>query len=478
MRIAVTTLSCLLALACASITAQPLPKDVARSVAKAREAAADELTALAASARRGKGVEIARRELAAALVIDPEHASARKALKDLAKKKHAPKPGFAKKLAPKRKAAYQACMKHLAKAALAAHKRRRPDAYEQLANLAAVHFAPKDVRKQFRAVWSEPGFRFVHTSDAKKLKKGHAWLDGKWLKASEIKALDEQHSSWDSPWVLADEVHELRTTLPYCTARRILAHVTAFRCYFLARFGGDWDLRPPKGKLPVIVTDTHAEMLLRLDALARGQPGTPRGAAFYLQTNESLNPCFVSLELVQGGRSIKMKVDEVSIPLQHEIAHQIAFEYSKFDYDRTRPIQHEFWCVEALANFLACLELKEGVWRLTRPRMVRIGGAYAEGDFAWCQKNLGGMPSLEDYRTIPRETFATHENYHIAATAAYFLLEGADGRYRNSFIDLLAEVHRVHESEKSFRKCFPKVDPSQLQGEWEQFVRGIKLDRR
>ena len=124
------------------------------------------------------------------------------------------------------------------------------------------------------------------------------------------------------------------------------------------------------------------------------------------------------------------------------------------------------------------LELDEGVWRLTRPRMVRLGGGYAEGAFAWCQKNLAGLPSIEDYRAIPQEAFATQENYHIAATLGYFLLEGGEGRYRKPFIDLLAEVHRVHDAAKSFDRCFPKVSRDQLQSEWEQFVRGIELGKK
>lgn len=454
-----------------------VPPALIKKETDARKRVATELFKLARFCGSGKDYSDARAELRKALVFHPGYEAATKELKRIADHEDKMRVSFRSRYESRRTGVYRSSAQRLAKVALLFHKKGHALRYEDLAKLCAVHFGRDVVGKHFHAVWFKPYRTWVHPADAKNLRAGAERIDGRWLNRAEVEKLNEQHSTWEDPWKLSDDVHEVRTTLPLRSARHILGHVAAFREFLLGALSG-WDLRPPEGKLPVIVTRTQAEMQAQMNKATGGATGPTQGAAFYLQSNTSLNPCFVTLEPREAtGQTFEVKVDEIHIPLQHEITHQIAFEYSKYDYDRSRPIHHQFWCVEALANYFEYFEIDEkGDWRLTRRRLIRMGGGFTEGAFAHCKANLANLPTLERLFSMSQREFSTIENYHLSATIAYFFFEGAGGRYRRPFLRLLETVHKVKETGDSFDRLFKGVERKKLQTEFEAFVRKIEIE--
>ena len=460
--------------------AQNLPKNLARKEHTARKQAARELIRLAKYCRQGKAYALARAEFLRALALHPDRGPVKRENKKyghLSSREGTPRAGFRRSCEKKRRAVHASCVKRLAGVALLISRRGFPERFEHLARLAAAHFPLKDVRSRFKVVWFDPYRRWVHPATARKLRSGQERIDGKWVSRAEVEKLDAAHRTWDNPWIVSDEVHEVRTTLGLRSARRILGHISVYRRFVLDHLRSDWDFRPPEGKLPVIVTATRAELMARMQNHASDEDVTSIGGAFYLQTSSFLNPCFVTLEYRDAvGQTLTLPIDKIYLPLQHEIAHQIAFESSKHDHDRTRQIQHQFWCVEALANYLEYYVIEKGVWRLTHPRLISLGDGFVEGAFSHCKQNLQGLPSLKDFFATPPDRFMTVENYHMAATAAYFLLEGEGGRYRKPFLKLLERVHKVRDSKETLHQCFEGIDLGVLQRQWEKFVRRIKVD--
>ncbi len=444
-----------------------------------------ELIKLAKYATRGKDYAAAKAELLLALEVDPENDKARRELQKVEKRLargNDPRDGFADKLAEEREEAHAAVSLALAEAALATEE-EAPARYRRYLELIQTRFPSQEALDKLDLGYFEPYIRWVSATEKKLLESGGEVVDGEHLDATAVEALNRRHSSWSDPWVVSDEVHEVRTTMPLRTAKQILAHVTSYRAYFLSRFGALWDLQPPTGKLPIIVTQTQRELTERVRAEAGPQGAALanqgiQGAAFYLQTNGKLNPCFVTYEPKEAtGMVFKIeRFEQVIIPLVHEVTHQIAFEYSKHDYDNRRQIQHHFWSVEAIANFMGYHVFDGKGWKLTHPRTIPMGHGMIEGPFAYCVTNKGSLPPLRQFMGQTHQQFMTVQNYHIAATLAYFLLEGEGGKYRASFCKLLQAVHRVRDTADAFEQAFPGVDANAMQSEWLRFVSSIELD--
>lgn len=440
-----------------------------------------ELLDLAKFAAKGNDQAAAVEALRLAIAVAPESGKPQQELEKLEKKplKGTPKAGFADKLATQRADAHREAALALADAALATEQ-GAPDRYQRYLALIQTRLPVQEALTRLNLAYFAPYLRWTSATEVALLERGGELHEGQPLEPEAVTALDRRHSSWSDPWVVSDDVHEVRTTMPLRTAKQILAFVAAYRSHFLERFGPLWDLKAPSGKLPLIVTRTQAELRERMSSVAGAMGGQGvQGAAFYLQSTGALNPCFVTYEPCDvTGRTFQIdRFEQLVIPLVHEVTHQLAFEYSKHTAVATRQIQHHFWSVEAIANFMGYHVLEGGTtWRLTRPRTIPMGPGMIEGPFAWCVNNKGSLPPLRKFMALSHQEFMTVENYHIAATLAYFLLEGQGGKYRASFVKLLQQVHQVRDEKGSFDAAFPGVDHDAMQREWLAFVGEIDLD--
>lgn len=357
-----------------------------------------------------------------------------------------------------------------------------PERYQRYLELLRRSYPSEAANALLGIAFYEPLKRWVSGEDAAVLRAGGDYYGGELLSPERVAELNRQHASWEDPWVLSDEVHELRTTVPLRQANQILGFIGAYRAYVLERFGDRWEFRPPRGKLPVIVTRTRAELHEQMRLAVRDRPGLrglrPQsvGVAFYLHTGGSLDPCFVTYEgLDATGKTFTIAWDDFEqllLPLAHEVAHQIAFEYSKFAAQR-RSIRHHYWAVEGVANFLAQHAWNGREWILNRKRVIAWGDSNGENPFSYCQRMRGELPPLKTFMKTSVSEFLQPGNYQIATTLVYFLLKGEGGKYRARFLDMLEAVHQVRDERRSFSKAFEGVDLDTLQAEWERFLQEL-----
>jgi len=468
----------------AAVVATPPPDAHARPDAlvkretSARKKCADELIKLAKWCSLQRAFDVAEAELRRGAAIQPDHPKLAAALARLDGKEPAPKKGFAGKFEAKRAKAHAKCVALLAAVSARYDEADRSAPFDQVLALTQKSFPQANVGADFGLVYFEPYAKWVRKADEERLSNGGELVDGEWLDPDGVAALNVEHATWSNPWKVSDDVHEVITPMPLRTARSVLAYVAAERAFILDYFAEEWDLRTPKGKLPVIVTETQAELRVQLAKASGGAGGATQAAAMYLQSNGELDPCFLTFEpRGAGGQTIKIGFRELLWALRHEIAHQVFFEYSKHSSTRTRMIENQFWAVEGVANFLAYYVLGESGWKLTHPRTIPFSKqGVLEGAFAWSQKTGSRLVPIEQFVEIPQAAFGKVENYHYAATLAYFLFEGADRKYRKGFVDLLSAVHAVHDTPDLWAKSFVGVDPAELNAEFQAFVAGLKLD--
>lgn len=483
MRTAAHTLALLALLA---LPAAASPADLTKAERDAVKVAEKELVGLAKYAARARDYDAGIQALELGLEAWPDSDKLSKALDTLRKKAEKggdPKDSYAEKLAAKTTDALHEVALALADAAKSTES-EAPERYDHYLRLIQTRFSDQDALDKLDLVYFAPYFQWVSRTEADLLEAGGERLDGKTLDAAAVEALNRKHASWKDPWIVSDDVHEVRTTVSLRRAKQILAYVAAYRAYFLGRFGGLWDLQAPTGKLPIVVTETQADLRDQMQTYTGGQGMSPgggvQGAAFYMQTSGKLNPCFVTYEPMEAtGRTFTIDKDDftqLQIPLAHEVTHQIVFEYSKHDYDNRRQIQYHFWAVEAIANYMGYHAFDGIQWTLTHPRTIPMGSGMIEGPFAYCSNHANELPKIEDFMGLSHQEFMTVENYHVAATLAYFLLEGEGGKYRKQFVKLLEAVHKVRDKADLFETCFPGVDRAAMQREFTAFVKSLQLD--
>lgn len=469
--------ACILSLALGAL-APSAPSAPAPPDAAARKKAAAAVLALAKELAGVSAFEAARAELRRAIRLDPETAT--KTLGEIARLAGKPdKVAAGVDVAARVKKSHDACGAELAKVADAASRADRSLDAARVATLLHVEFADSAAAAASTAKWFAPWALFVEQKDVLRLEAGGEFVDGKWLAPDSVKAQDAKHADWDDPWVVSDGVHEVRTTQPLRVASAILHRAAAYREMFTGEFAGEWDLAPPAGLLPIIVAKTRTEMEERMRAFSGESLPPSLGAAFYAKTERANGPVFVTFETVDvNGRHVVLTLDQLWFLFQHELGHQIAWEYGCRGQPKGRPPEHQFWCVEGLANLMAFHELgADGVWRLTNPRRQPLGdSAFSDCPGAWCQGHPDEIPKLAEFFARDQAAITNIPSYMVATTLARFLLVGADRKYRKSAIDLFRAVHSPGKKDGLFEKCFPGVKVDALDAEFRAFVREMQID--
>jgi hypothetical protein len=459
--------------------AQPGDDAPAQKESAARTKAADELAAVARFAEGLSAYDDARQAFARAAALSPTADAFRTDLDALRGKKAAAAKGAAAQIADKRTKALAKCVELIAPAAAAYAQADRGEDLARLATLMRAEGLPADAAlAKLDVVRFEPYLDWRRKKDVEKLAAGWEFVDGAWADPKKVATMNAAHASWEGPWTISDDVHELQTTQPLRTARQALARVAAFRRFFLEYFAGEWDLKTPTVKLPVVLCGTRAELEERARTSGGGAVPT-HATAFYQNGTGAGHPCFVSFEVHASDETL-MKLDFAGLrrPLQHEIAHQIAFEYGKHAATPDRLATEDVWAVEGVAEFLANFDVVDGVWAMTKKRTVPFGKETMDTAFAWTRANAAKLPPLEQLIGLSHAEFGAVENYRVAATLALYLLEGKDRAYRGRFLKLLETVHQAKEDKGTFAACFEGVDVKALDAEFRAYVRTIPVDAK
>ncbi len=382
-------------------------------------------------------------------------------------------------VADRRTKALARCAELLAPAASAYAQADKSDELASLVQLMKVHDVPTaDLVAKLQLVFYEPYLDWRAKAAVQKLDQGWEYVDGAWAEPKKVADLNETHRSWSDPWVFADDVHEVRSNLPRRTAKQVASHVFAYRRFFLAYFTGEWELIPPTVKLPVIVTRTRKELEARVRETPHAPPASPRAAAFYLRGSEPGNPCFASIEMtaVDGTTSVG-DYDMLQQSFEHELAHQIAFEYSKAAASNAHDASEEFlWVIEGIAEYMPTYALVGGEWKLRRRTTYGTGEMRMEAAFGWCKANADKIQPLSTFVRTSGEQFLTVQNYHVAAALTGYLLEGKDREYRQPFIDLMEAVHRGTATAASLDACFPGDSLTTIDAEFRAWCKQLVVE--
>jgi len=342
-------------------------------------------------------------------------------------------------------------------------------------------------KEYFRPLW-----RWVSPEVAQALRGGADYYEGRLIDARQVAHLDAKHADWSNPWVLSDGVHEVRTTCPLRQANQALTLARALREHLLTTFGEALDLRAPQGKLPIVMARTHAQFVEQLEAYgwsgeqARTHPKAS-GVAFYKRSDKPLGPCLLTFEPGNAqGKLFRIpleRFESLQAMLVHELAHQIAFEYSKHGVPRgktgapLRPLDAQQWVVEGFATYMGQHAYDGRTWHLRLSTEVpgvvspTDTGAFAS-TYGWRQR----LPAIAEFVTFPRRSFSKVAGQKIAGTLTYFMLEGAGQRYRAGFLELLKVVHQERATRTTFAEAFADCDTTRLQADWEAFLEELDLD--
>ena len=458
------------------------PPDLAEKERAAFDKVATELVKLSRVCTQSKAFAEARAVLDLGLRIHPESEELKAAREAVEGQADEPRASFAKQYPKKREDAFLRCAKALASAALALDREGHPDRFERLFALAQKHFPSEDGCEAFKLEYYEPYRRWMHKEEVDKLEKGYELANGEWLDPDAVEKGNSAHASWSDPWLVSDGIHQVRTTLPLRKAMEVLGHATAFREFFLAEFEGEWDLRPPAGLLPIDVAATQADFQARVKVASAGirsvSTNVLPGAALYYWTSNPLNPVLMTYEPVfptsRGGTvAVKVGDEELFSVLQHELTHQIAHEYSRFGYVPKKYTKHCYGALEGLANFFSCYRLTPVGFRLTFKPRIPQGDRTQDAPFAWTKSHLEALPGLLACFAKNDAGLKEPEDYLYLATAAYFLLHGAEGRYRKAYVSVLEIVHQIREDAGTFTAAFEGIPEKQMQEDWIRFVREI-----
>lgn len=123
----------------------------------------------------------------------------------------------------------------------------------------------------------------------------------------------------------------------------------------------------------------------------------------------------------------------------HEAAHQL-FQESVPQTANEPGLARNFWAVEGAALYLESLAQHDGYWtaggcEADRLQLARYRGL--SGDFRLPSQRLAAL-SREAIQKDPD----IRKIYAQSAGLAQFLIDGADGKYRDAFIDLLTAIYR------------------------------------
>lgn len=293
---------------------------------------------------------------------------------------------------------------------------------------------PEAARHLDRGEAYDPAFGWMAASKLARYRAGERSDAGRWITAAEddAKTRDVKHGR---------EFHsdhwEVVATTPLAKAAAVAAELETTRAAWRQVFGGfAWepaDLeRRIAGRVRPVARTPHAAILCAdrgqyLAELGRLEPRIAATDGIYWMPTKTV-------WFHAGGDA----PDPVTI--HHEATHQL-FAEARPELDRVRHLAGErcgFWAIEAAACYMETLQPAASGWT--------VGGRDA-GRVPAARELLaaGAFVPLEELCGLGRRDFQAHERpqdlYAQVAGLADFFMNGAGGRYRESFVEYLVRVY-------------------------------------
>jgi HAMP domain-containing protein len=296
---------------------------------------------------------------------------------------------------------------------------------------------PEAARHLDRGAAFDPAFGWMAASRLERYRAGERSDAGRWISAADddakprdVKHGREYHSDhWD---VVA--------ATPLATAAAVAAELETTRTVWRQAFGGFlWepaDLeRRIAGRVRPMARTPHAAILCAdrgqyLAELGRLEPRIAATDGIYWMPTKTV--------WFHAGGADGASPDPVTV--HHEATHQL-FAEARPELDRVRHLAGErcgFWAIEAAACYLESLRPTSFGWTVGGRDAGRVPAA----------RDLlaaGAFVPLEDLCGLGRQDFQARERpqdlYAQVAGLADFFMNGADGRYRESFVEYLVRVY-------------------------------------
>ncbi len=296
---------------------------------------------------------------------------------------------------------------------------------------------PEAARHLDRSEVFDPEFGWMPASRLARSKAGERYDAGRWITAAEddAKPRDVKHGR---------EFHsdhwEVVAATPLAKAAAVAADLEATRSVWRQVFGGfAWepaDLeRRIAGRVRPIARTPHAAILCADRGQYQAELGRlePRIAAtdgIYWMPTKTV--------WFHAGGADGDSPDPVTV--HHEATHQL-FAEARPELDRVRHLAGErcgFWAIEAAACYMESMREAPHGWTVGGRDLGRVPAA----------RELvasGSVVPLDELCRLGREEFQAHDRlpdlYSQVAGLADFFMNGAEGRYRESFVEYLVRVY-------------------------------------
>lgn len=294
---------------------------------------------------------------------------------------------------------------------------------------------PFEARMRYtKQVWHE-NYGWIPESHIPRYDAGERFSGGRWV-SSENDA--ELHRDFSNPWIIRTEHYLVKTNHSLERGVEVASKLETFHGFFVETFAGFFS-RPED-----------------LQKLFRG--GGNRAVeskpyeVHYYRTRDEYNERLVSkIENIAITNGLYYTNDRIAYffhdekltlddTLYHEATHQIMYEC----LPRPREVATEahFWAIEGIACYMESFKVEKNgdltIGDVRHPRIIAARHRYVTDKYYVPIGKFAAM-GLHQFQSVPLSEM--QRNYSQASGLAHFLMHFDQGRYRDAFIEHLAQLY-------------------------------------
>ena len=291
--------------------------------------------------------------------------------------------------------------------------------------------------KMLRAgqVWHD-SFGWLPEEHVARYEAGERFHRGRWISAAQDAEL---HRDFSNPWLIRTEHYLIKTNHSLEKGVEVAMRLERFHDFFVEVFAGFfWNPR-------------------ELRSLFRGAASQPRDSrpyqVHYYRLREEYNQRLVrKIPQIAMTNGLYYTADRIAYffhdeehsqedTLYHEATHQLMYE--ALPNDRDVAGQAHFWVIEGIACYMESFRDEGGTIAIGDPEHTRIIAAryrYLVDQHYTPLARFAAM-GVQEFQNLPYAQL--QRNYSQAAGLAHFFMHFDNGRYREAFIEHLAQLYQT-----------------------------------
>ena len=284
-------------------------------------------------------------------------------------------------------------------------------------------------------VWHDD-FGWLPASHVERYEGGERFSAGRWISAEQDAEL---HRDFSNPWIIRTENYVVRTNHSLEQGVRVASQLENFHDYFVETFAPFfWD---------------GTEMQARFRGTTAGRRNANPYQVHYFRLRDEYNQRLVQkIPKIAMTNGLYYTADRVAYfyhdeataaddALFHEATHQLMYE--ALSYHRNVGGAAHFWVIEGIACYMESFRVEDGQFSVGDPDHIRVAAArrrYLEMRDYLPLARLATM-GVQEFQNLPLQEL--QQNYSQAAGMSHFFMHANEGRYRNAFIEHLAQLYEV-----------------------------------